>query len=131
MKPVLVKATKEILVELEKTSACVFEGAGGDLNVWMLGVNDDLQKLGIRNVETFYTWNGKLMNEMYGLTGTNAYQDDITFFGFGILDFNEKEIGHLALWKLQIGARWMDDIVDNNKRRQEIIDGRDSNTTLN
>lgn len=127
MKTTLVNATKEMIFNLEKTSACTFEGAGGDLNVWMLGINEQLTQLGLPEVKVFYTWSGKLMNEIYHLTGTNAYQEDLTFFAFSIAQFNQKDMGKLAMWKLQIGARWLDDIVDNNKRREDELDEQEFN----
>lgn len=73
MKTVLIKATEQDIEELRNKSAFTFIGAGGDLNEWMVGVNDMLKQHLINQVSKFYTWNGKLMNDMYGLTGTNAY----------------------------------------------------------
>lgn len=57
-----------------------------------------------------YWFKGKLMNEAYGLTGNNAYQDDLTFLV--IPDF------YNPIFKLEVGARWFDDIVANNSIKQ-------------
>ena len=65
---------------------------------------------------TFYTWTGKEFNDKYGLTGNNAYPEDLPFLSIS-LD-NWSEMGNLPFWKMQVGARWLDDIVDNNARRQ-------------
>ena len=58
---------------------------------------------------------------MYGLTDKNAYDDDLNFLSID-LD-NWSEMGKLPFYKMQVGARWLDDIVDNNKVRQDKIDG--------
>lgn len=59
---------------------------------------------------SFIIWNGKQMNTCYGLTGMNAYIDDLTFVAI--------EHYYDPIAKLRYGARWFDDIVDNNMRRQ-------------
>jgi len=60
----------------------------------------------------FYVFSGKQMNDIYNLTGSNRYQDDLTFVS--IKDY------YNPIVKLQVGARWFDDIVDNNARREGI-----------
>ena len=64
-----------------------------------------------------FTWKGELMNQIYQLTGSNAYPEDLTFVSIPLSMFNNN-IGKLALVKFQLGARWLDDIVDNNARRE-------------
>ena len=64
----------------------------------------------------FYTWKGKLMNQIYMLTSSNAYSEDLTFVSIPLNMF--KNIEKLAILKLQFGARWLDDIVDNNAHRE-------------
>lgn len=56
-----------------------------------------------------YITSGKVMNEICHLTGSNAYPDDLNIFS--ILPFKG-----LAMF---VGARWMDDIIDNNARRED------------
>ena len=51
---------------------------------------------------------GKTMNELCGLTGKNAYPDDLNIFA--IYPFKG-----LAMF---VGARWMTDIIDNNANRE-------------
>ena len=60
---------------------------------------------------TFWTWTGKMFNEMCELTGNNAYPDDLTFLGVDDL--------YEPMLKMEVGARWLDDIVENNRRREE------------
>lgn len=55
-----------------------------------------------------YVIKGKVMNELCHLTGDNAYKDDLN-------------IASLAKFKglaMMYGGRWMDDIIDNNARRE-------------
>ena len=108
--------TKSELLSLTDNSAFTIEGAGGDLNEWCIGLNEMLAKENIGQVKTFYTFTGKLMNSVYNLTGSNAYQNDLTFLCF-MLD--GLDIGKLAMFKMKFGARWLDDIVDNNNAREQ------------
>ena len=104
------------LLSLTDNSAFTIEGAGGDLNEWCIGLNEILAKENIGQVKTFYTFTGKLMNETYEITGSNAYQDNFTFLSF-MLD--GLDVGKLAMFKMKFGARWLDDIVDNNNAREQ------------
>jgi len=61
-----------------------------------------------------YTYSGKDMNEVYGLTGDNRYKDDLTFVT--VPDF------YNPVAKLLIQGRWFDDIVSNNTYREMGID---------
>ena len=49
------------------------------------------------------------MNKICKLTGDNAYPDDLNIFSI-------KDFKGLAI---QYGARWIDDVIDNNARRQK------------
>ena len=66
------------------------------------------------------------MNEKYGLTENNAYPEDLNFISIDLDNFKDME--KLATIKIKIGARWLDDIVDNNKFRQDKIDGVEEDT---
>lgn len=55
-----------------------------------------------------YLTKGKTMNEICHLTGDNAYPDELNIFS--IKDYKGLAISY--------GARWMDDIIDNNAYRQ-------------
>ncbi len=59
---------------------------------------------------------GKLMNEQYGLTGRNAYKDDLHIVSISLEDFDE---GPMVLKRFEYGWRWFDDVVDNNARREQ------------
>lgn len=55
-----------------------------------------------------YLVKGNIMNEICHLSGNNAYPKDLNIFA--IYPFKG-----LAF---QYGARWMDDVIDNNARRE-------------
>ena len=57
------------------------------------------------------------MNKLYGLHGENAYQDDLPFLSFENSTFDGE--GNLDVFKLMVGARWLDDIVANNRLNEE------------
>lgn len=63
---------------------------------------------------TFYVTSGKVMNDMYGLTGDNAYPDDLN-----IVSADNIDLGKVIFPRFAIGGRWFDDIVDNNQRREK------------
>lgn len=62
-----------------------------------------------------YFYSGEAMNRRFKLTGSNAYPDDLTFVS--IPNY------YNPIVKLKVGARWFDDIVDNNSIRQRAING--------
>ena len=61
-----------------------------------------------------YQFNGRLMNAVYGLTGTNAYPDDLNFAAITYSKITTK----IILGRFEFGGRWFSDIVDNNARRE-------------
>lgn len=61
-----------------------------------------------------YFYKGEDMNKMFNLTESNAYPDDLVFVS--IPNY------YNPIVKLKLGARWFDDIVDNNSIRQRAID---------
>lgn len=56
-----------------------------------------------------YIIKGKTMNELCSLTGLNAYPDDLNIFA----------IYPYQGLAMMYGARWMDDIIDNNADRED------------
>ena len=67
-----------------------------------------------------YIIKGKTMNEEYGLTKENAYPEEINLIS---VDLNDIEMGSkIILERFSIGGRLFDDIVNNNKWRQNEID---------
>lgn len=60
-----------------------------------------------------YHFTGEVMNRNYGLTGNNAYPDDITFLV--IPNYYNPEV------KKKVKARWFSDIVANNTIKQNAV----------
>lgn len=85
-------------------------GAGGDLQEWKDGYNNLLKENGIGEISEWVEFSGKDMNEEFDLTGDNRYPDDLHFLAFSLEGL---DVGKLALFKLQMGDRWFDDIVGN------------------
>lgn len=92
------------------------EGAGGDLKEWVEGLTDMMSnEEGIGTPQEWMTWKGSEMNNHYDLTGNNRYPEDFTFLACSLEGLDP---GKLAAFKMRFGARWFDDIVDNNARRE-------------
>lgn len=108
---------EKTLKDLYDNSAFTLEGvAPTKKNV--KNIFDWLKKhTGIKN-ETAYAIPGSLMNRVYNLTGNNAYPKTNCHLVCVKLDDMEDPMA-TALPRFQIGARWFDDIVENNARREE------------
>lgn len=119
----LVEADEEKVKELKNNSAFTWEGMAISVDNLQAIVDDLKENTKIKLPVIFYTWKGELFNAMYGLTENNAYPDDLNFLSID-LD-NWEGIGNLPTYKMQVGARWLDDIVDNNTIRQNKINGVD------
>lgn len=63
-------------------------------------------------VEEVYVIQGSLMNKEYGLL-KDPYPNDTN-----IVSIMLEDIVSIVIKKFEIGARWFDDIVDNNERRE-------------
>jgi len=104
------------LNELYKGSAFTFEGIRMNSTQEADEMFDFLdEKVGIID-RTIYRITGKFMNTMYNLSGRNRYPDDLTIVSIPLDSF--KNQNKLPMFKIQMGARWFDDIVDNNARRE-------------
>lgn len=94
-----------------KGSYYTVEGAGGDLNEWIDGIEELLAKEGIGKPTHWFTTNGRAVNEYAEPENwRDAYKDDLTFLMFPL---DGLDISRLAIFKLQMQDRWFDDIVDN------------------
>jgi hypothetical protein len=107
--------TKEQLDALYNQSALTWEGldtSEENLNAVKEWLSEN--KAIIEGTEpTFHITTGRLMNKYYGLTGDNAYHNDLNLVS--VTDINQ---GPITLSRFEVGGRWFDDIVDNNIRRQ-------------
>lgn len=97
--------TLEELELLAKDSAPCWEG------LCMDGLEKDFQDLDPEAIPVYCT--GKTYNQAYGLTGSNAYPDDLHIvflinWSIPMMD-----------WKFKYGCRWADDMRDNNLEREK------------
>lgn len=97
--------TLEELEELADNSMPTWEG----LN--LEGLEEELLEIDPKVVVVYC--NGKTYNEAYGLTGDNAYPDDLH-----IVFLDDFSIPMLD-WKFKFGCRWADDVRDNNLMREQ------------
>ncbi|MCR5414323.1 MAG: hypothetical protein K6F50_06310 [Kiritimatiellae bacterium] len=113
---------KEGLDALYKDSAFTIEGLAANAEN-LKELADWVKRHTPFKTERAYVASGALMNRVYGLTGTNAYpEDDCTLVAIKLSDL-EKPLA-LAVPRFEIGGRWFDDIVDNNRWREEEKRGR-------
>ena len=96
--------TKEELKNLYDHSAMTWEGLSKD------SFEEALECCCVDGKDgTGYVTTGKTINEICHLTGSNAYPDDLIIFS--IINFKGIAVSY--------GARWIDDIIDNNARRED------------
>lgn len=112
----------ELLKKAYDGSYYTITGAGGDLEEWKNGYAEMLSQQGIGSVKEWFSFKGADMNKEFSLTGTNRYDDDLTFLVFPL---DGLDVGKLAIFKLQMGDRWFDDIVNNNLSRERDFDKED------
>ena len=109
MKKIYTTSEEELRI-LESKSTFTWEGMS-DSEENLKTIEAAVRQNGFNKEEiTFYIFKGSLMNTTYELTGDNRYPDDLTFVA--IEDY------YNALFKLKVGARWLDDIVANNLMRE-------------
>ena len=96
--------TTDELNALANKSAPTWEGLS------LEGLEEQLKHIDPEVEAVFCT--GKTYNEAYGLTGSNAYPDDLT-----IVFLTNWSIPMME-WKFKFGCRWADDVRDNNLRRE-------------
>ena len=108
---------KEMFAEFYNTSCLTFEGInleGKEKDKFKKDFEKLVRKTGFEEKDLVgYKYSGKDMNEVFNLTGSNAYPEDLCFLS----------VPHYynPLVKLNVGARWFDDIVDSNNIRQRGI----------
>ena len=100
--------SKKDLDKLYNSSALTIEGLDPDS---VYDFADDVIAHG-GTVDEIVMTSGKLMNQVYHLTGNNAYPDRLDIVSI---------IGNtipMTMRRFEFGGRWFDDIVDNNARRE-------------
>ncbi len=116
------KIDNDKIKELADKSALTWEGAVITDEALQKIVDDFKDKTDINLPVKFYTYTGRQMNDMYGLTEKNAYKDDLHFLSVDLDNWNN--IDNLPMFKMKAKARWLDDIIDGNADAQKIIDNK-------
>ena len=106
----VVDGTDSMLEDAYNGSWFTIEGAGGDINDWVNGITEELEKLKIGTPKEWIVFKGKQISDHWDFV--DRYPDDLTVLCFPLDGLNA---GKLAMYKLQLGARWFDDIVDNSR----------------
>lgn len=109
--------------ELDKlfdTSAATILGAGGPIEDWIIGIQEWIKENQYGEAKTFYLYSGKLVNIKYGLTGDNAFKDDLTILSYELDNVNQDKYGKYCIDRLQKGIRWFDDIINNSVKDENI-----------
>ena len=109
----IINVDSKTLEELVKGSALTFEGLAESSFDGFLDWVDGIAGLKTRRI---YVTKGKLANREWGLTGDNAYQDDLNIVSVKLDDMENRN--KIVMARFQVGARWMDDIRDNNAMRE-------------
>ena len=108
--------TKEQLDALYNQSALTWEGMCTDEEN-LSAIKNWLEEHGaiLEDKEpVIHIISGELMNDVYGLSGTNAYSEDLSIIS--VTDINQAKV---TIPRFEVGGRWFDDIVDNNTMREE------------
>lgn len=108
----------EILRRAYEGSYYTITGCGGDLQEWKSGYAEMLADAGIGKPTEWIEFAGADMNYEFELYGTNAYDDDLHFLAFPLTGLN---VSKLAMFKLRMGDRWFDDIVENLLRSEDEV----------
>lgn len=74
--------------------------------------------------EMLFITKGKTMNKLYDLSGSNMYQDDCNIVSIKLSDM--ENCMAVSLPRFLIGGRWLDDIIDNNVRKEKEKKKRES-----
>ena len=109
----IINVDSKTLEELVKGSALTFEGLAESSFDGFLDWVDDVAGLKTRRL---YVTKGRLANCEWLLTGDNAYRTDLNIVSVKLDDM--EDWNKIVMARFQVGARWMDDIHDNNIMRE-------------
>ena len=109
----IINVDSKTLEELVKGSALTFEGLAESSFDEFLDWVDGIAGLKTRRL---YVTKGRLANCEWLLTGDNAYRNDLNIVSVKLDDIKDRN--KIVMARFQVGARWMDDIHDNNVMRE-------------
>ena len=88
-------------------------GAGGNLDEWINGYEDLLQKESIGTPKEWFLSTGEDFNNYAQPVNVDyAFKTDLTMLHFSLAGL---DTGKLALFRLRMDDKWYDDMVDNVK----------------
>ena len=94
-------------------------GCGGDINDWVSGYEELMKEKGIGAPSEWVTFNGSLVNQLasdggaFEIAENDKFDPSLTFLAFPLDGLN---VGKLAIFKLAMQDRWLDDIISNMRR---------------
>ena len=109
----IINVDSKTLEELVKGSALTLEGLAESSFDEFLDWVKDIAGLKTRRL---YVTKGRLANGEWLLTGDNAYRNDLNIVSVKLDDIEDRS--KIVMARFQVGARWMDDIHDNNVMRE-------------
>lgn len=111
--------------QLERENAMTVEGLAAEEDTYY-GLIDFFKEYNAidedKKVVEFWIIKGVDMNEHYNLHGNNAYPDNLTIVNVPLTQL--RSFAGIALPMRGFGARWYDDVVENNKRREKEMRSR-------
>lgn len=109
----IINTDPKTLKELVDGSALTIEGLAESSIDDFLDWIEERTKLKVRRA---YVTKGSLANSEWGLTGDNAYADDLNIVSVKLDDM--EDFNKIVKPRFDVGGRWMDDIHDNNLMRE-------------
>lgn len=99
-------------------------GAGDDLNKWTVGYEEQMREHRIPAPSRWISTTGAEVNDLMESDGTtldaeDRFHDDLTFLMFPLDGMGES---NLPGFKMAMGDRWFDDIVDNTRSHYDEED---------
>ena len=90
-------------------------GCGGDLQQWIDGYEEAMKAQDIGTPVQWYRATGAEINNFMGVQygSRHAFPTDLTCLMFPLDGLN---VGKLAMFKIGMGDRWFDDLVQNTRR---------------
>lgn len=108
---------KEQLDELYNSSALTIVGLNNSDNDIKQLVDWIKQYSEVSNPLDVHIISGATMNKHYNLTGSNRYEENLNIVSIKNKDI--KQLMRIIIPRFEIEGRWFDDIVDNNRWREE------------
>lgn len=113
----IIVENKEQLDELYNSSALTIVGLNNSDNDIKQLVDWIKQYSEVSNPLDVHIISGATMNKHYNLTGSNRYEENLNIVSIKNKDI--KQLMRIIIPRFEIGGRWFDDIVDNNRWREE------------